>query len=106
MAGTIQVDYDRMRSICTYMETDGEKITDLLKKTKNQMENLRDGKQWEGDAAVKFFNEMDQKVLPALARLADALGAGAVIARESADIIRKADEETQSFFNNPGLIGE
>ena len=103
MTGTTQVDYSRMQSICNYMETDGEKIKDLLKKTKGQIENLRDGKHWEGEAAVKFFNEMDQTVLPALARLADALGSGAVIAREIADIIRKADEETQSFFNNLGL---
>ena len=103
MAGTIQVDYDRLRGVCTYMETDGEKITALLKQTKAQIENLRAGKHWEGEAAVKFFNEMDQTVLPALARLADALGSGAALARESADIIRKADEETQSFFNDLGL---
>jgi len=95
-----------MNNICNYMETDGEKIKDLLKKTKNQMENLRDRKQWEGAAADKFFNEMDQIVLPAVARLADALSAGAEIGRDIGLTIRRADEETQGLFNDLSVIGE
>jgi WXG100 family type VII secretion target len=103
MAGTIQIDYDRMQNLCNAMETYGQQIKDLLNKTKAQIGNLRDGKQWEGAAADKFFNEMDDTVLPALARLEDALGSGAVIAREIVATIRQADEETQGYFNNLGL---
>jgi hypothetical protein len=41
-------------------------------------------------------------VLPAMSRLARALGVGADVAQEIMNTIRQADEETQSYFNSLG----
>jgi WXG100 family type VII secretion target len=73
----------------------------LLKTTKTKVESLHNN-QWVGQAADNFFNEMEQTVLPAMARLAHALGVGAEVANEIMNTIRQADEETQSYFNNLG----
>ena len=73
----------------------------LLKTTKSKVESLHNN-QWVGQGADTFFNEMEQTVLPALARLAHALAIGSDVAQNIVNTIRQADEETQSFFNNIG----
>ena len=101
MAGTTQVNYDEMNGIIKSLKTEEEEIMNLLKTTKSKVESLHN-KQWVGKAANSFFNEMEQTVLPALAKLARALGVGADVARDIVGTIRQADEETQGFFNNLG----
>jgi WXG100 family type VII secretion target len=101
MAGTTQVNYDDMSNIVKSLKAEEEEIMNLLKNTKSKVENLHNN-QWVGQAADNFFNEMEQTVLPAMARLARALGFGANVAQEIMNTIRQADEETQSFFNNLG----
>jgi WXG100 family type VII secretion target len=101
MAGTTQVNYDDMNNIIKTFKTEEEEIMNLLKTTKSKVESLHNN-QWVGQAADNFFNEMEQTVLPALARLARALGVGSDVAQKIVDTIRQADEETQSFFNNLG----
>jgi len=101
MAGTTQVNYDDMQGIVKSMKNEEEEIMALLKQTKSKVESLH-GNQWVGDAADRFFHEMEQVVMPAMARLAHALGVGADVAQEIMNIINQADQETQSFFNNLG----
>ncbi len=101
MAGTTQVNYDDMNGIIKSMKNEEEQIMNLLKSTKSKVESLHNN-QWVGQGADNFFNEMEQTVLPALSRLARALGVGADVAQQIINIIRQADEETQSFFNNIG----
>jgi WXG100 family type VII secretion target len=101
MAGTTQVNYDEMAGIIKSLKSEEDEIMNLLKTTKSKVESLHNN-QWIGQAADNFFNEMEQTVLPAMARLANALGVGAEAAEEICKIIRQADEETQSYFNNLG----
>ena len=99
MAGTTQVNYNDMNGIIKNLKTEEEEIMNLLKTTKSKVESLHNN-QWVGQAADNFFNEMEQAVLPALARLASALGTGGSVAHEIVSTIHQADEETQSYFNN------
>ncbi len=101
MAGTTQVNYNDMDGIVKNLKTEEEEIMNLLKTTKSKVEGLHNH-QWVGQAADNFFNEMEQTVLPALARLARALGVGATVAQEIVNTIHQADEETQSYFTNIG----
>ena len=101
MAGTTQVNYDNMNGIIKGMKNEEEQIMNLLKTTKSKVESLHNN-QWVGQGADTFFNEMEQTVLPALARLAHALAIGSDVAQNIVNTIRQADEETQSFFNNIG----
>ena len=99
MAGTTQVNYNDMNGIIKSFKTEEEEIMNLLKTTKSKVESLHNN-QWVGQAADSFFNEMEQTLLPALARLASALGTGGSKAHEIVSTIHQADEETQRYFNN------
>ena len=101
MAGTTQVNYDDMNGIIKSLKTEEDEIMNLLKTTKSKVESLHNN-QWIGQGADNFFNEMEQTVMPAMARLARALGVGADVAQEIMNTIRQADEETQSYFNSLG----
>jgi WXG100 family type VII secretion target len=90
-----------MNSIVKSLKAEEDEIMNLLKNTKSRVESLH-GNQWVGEAADRFFNEMEQMVLPAMSRLARALGVGADVAQEIMNTIRQADEETQSYFNSLG----
>jgi WXG100 family type VII secretion target len=99
MTDTTQVNYNEMEGVIKSLKAKEEEIMNVLKTTKSKVESLHDT-QWVGQAADSFFNEMEQTVLPALARLANALGTGGNVAQEIVSTIHEADEETQSYFNN------
>jgi WXG100 family type VII secretion target len=99
MTDTTQVNYSEMEGVIKSLKAKEEEIMNVLKTTKSKVESLHDS-QWVGQAADSFFNEMEQTVLPALSRLANALGTGGNVAQEIVSTIHQADEETQSYFNN------
>jgi WXG100 family type VII secretion target len=101
MAKTTQVNYDDMQNIIKGMKSEQAEIGQYLKQTKNKVESLHNN-QWVGQGADKFFNEMEQTVLPAMGRLEQALGQGANVAQQIINIIHNADEGTKSFFSNLG----
>jgi WXG100 family type VII secretion target len=101
MAGTTQVNYDDMQNIIKSLRSEEEEINQLLKQTQSKVESLHNN-QWIGQGADQFFNEMEQSVLPAMGRLAHALGTGANVAQQIINIIHQADEETKSFFSSLG----
>lgn len=97
MASQVQVNYDEMRSIIQRMKSEQAEVLNLLKATKAQVDYIH-GNQWIGRGSEKFFSEMEQRYLPGLQRLANALGTAAEKAQKVVDTIRQADEGTKSFF--------
>jgi len=97
MAGTTIVNYDEMRSISAHFKTMAENISDLAKTTNAKVADLHEDK-WIGRGSDKFFQEMDQLVKPALAKLVQALDLTAVVAEDIVKIISQADEEVKSSF--------
>jgi WXG100 family type VII secretion target len=101
MAGTTQVNYDEMQTIIKSLQSEEEEIMQLMKQTQGKVESLHNN-QWIGQGADKFFDEMEQTVLPAMNRLGHALGVGARVAQQILNTIHHADEETKSYFGNLG----
>jgi WXG100 family type VII secretion target len=101
MGRIVKLNYDFLRSQSSKWRSEQQDIDNLLKQTKSQVEGLHNN-QWVGDAADKFFNEMEQKVFPSLGKLVHALGQGADATKKIEDTIRQHDEETKGFFG--GLI--
>ena len=98
MANQVQVNYDEMRNIVQRMKSEQAEVLNLLKATKAQVDYIH-GNQWIGKGSEKFFTEMEQRYLPALQRLANALGTAAEKADKVVDTIRQADEGTKSLFS-------
>lgn len=101
MANTQQVNYDEMQAIIKQLEGEEEEIKGLLNQTKSKVESLH-GSQWMGEAADKFFNEMENTVLPKTAKMIYALNVAGHVAKQIINIIHQADEETKGFFANLG----
>jgi WXG100 family type VII secretion target len=101
MADTTQIDYDQMQNIIKLFRSEQQEILNLLKQTDSKVEGLR-GNQWIGKGADQFFNEMKTDVLPAVQKLAEALGAAGEAAQKIVEIFNSADEETKGYFSNIG----
>jgi WXG100 family type VII secretion target len=101
MADTTQLDYDQMANIIKMFQSEQQELLNLLKQTDSKVEGLH-GSEWIGKGADQFFNEMKGDVLPAVQRLADALGAAGEAAQKIVEIFRSADEETKGYFGNIG----
>jgi WXG100 family type VII secretion target len=101
MANTQQVNYDEMQAIIKQLEAEEEEIKALLNQTKSKVEALH-GNQWVGEAADKFFNEMEGTVLPKTAKMVYALNVAGHVAKQIINIIHQADEETKGFFASLG----
>jgi WXG100 family type VII secretion target len=101
MADTTQLDYDQMQNIIKMFQSEQQEIMNLLKQTDSKVESLH-GSEWIGKGADQFFNEMKTDVLPAVQRLAEALGAAGEAAQKIVEIFSSADEETRGYFTNIG----
>ena len=101
MANTQQVNYDEMQSIIKQLESEEEEIKALFNQTKSKVESLH-GSQWMGEAADKFFQEMEGQVLPKTTKMIYALNVAGQVAKQIINIIHQADEETKGFFGNIG----
>ena len=95
---TFQLNYDEMTSIAKKFKDEGEDIVRLHANTRQRVRDLY--KEWVGEGADKFFDEMETKLLPAVQRLAHALFLSQDAANEIMKIIQSADEETVGFFRN------
>jgi WXG100 family type VII secretion target len=97
MSKTVQVNYEEMQNIIKNMKSEQAEVATLLRQTKSKVESLHNN-QWVGEAADKFFSEMEGTVLPALNRLENALGTAADVAQKAVNTIQQADEGTKRFF--------
>jgi WXG100 family type VII secretion target len=97
MANFLQLKYSEINQIIKEMQTEQQQIADTLNKTKSMAEALV-GKEWQGDAATKFQNEMNDLYLGKLLRVANALGAMADVAKKVSGHVNQADMSTKAFF--------
>lgn len=94
-----RIQYDDMSTIVQRFRTEQQEIDALHKQLKGKVDSLHNN-QWVGEGSDKWFNEMETQVLPAIQRLAGALGHAGDVANKIAALIRRHDEETKNFFND------
>ena len=97
MANFLQLKYSEINQIIKEMQAEQQQISDTLSKTKNMAEGLV-GKEWQGDAATKFKNEMNEVYLGKLQRVGGALAAMAEVAKKVSGHVNQTDLSTKAFF--------
>jgi WXG100 family type VII secretion target len=70
-ASIIQADYDQLQQIAGMCSSEASNMQDMYSNVLAKYDALRGGG-WEGDAASKFFNEMESYVLPNMKKMVDA----------------------------------
>jgi WXG100 family type VII secretion target len=97
MARLRRVNYDEMGAIVKSFRSEQAEIEALLKQTKSKVESLHNN-QWIGQGSEKFFSEMEGQVLPAVQKLARALGYAGDTAQKIHEVIHRHDEECKPMF--------
>ena len=77
-----QLNYSEISNIIREMQAEQQQITEMLTKTSSMADEIV-GRDWKGDAAVKFQSEMNELYLVKLRRVAEVLGKMAMLPRRS-----------------------
>jgi len=96
----LQVNYDEAGQIAQTLRAEGEEIARLHTQTRQRLDAIH--REWRGDAARAFQQEMNDALLPATLRASNALFAAERVLVEIVSIIRQADEETAGYFKGLG----
>ena len=92
-----QVNFEELHQIANFFANEGEEIVELHMRTRRMVDSLLyDG--WEGIGSERFYDEMYEVVLPALARLYEALSEAALITRKVSEIYGKAQADGAEGF--------
>ncbi len=97
MAANPRCEYPAMQAISKQFQSEQTDIQNLLNQTKSKVETLH-GNLWQGDAADKFFEQMENTILPSMNRLVSALGRASEVTQKVSDTIQQADEGTKGNF--------
>ena len=92
----LQLNYDELGTIAKKFKDEGEDAFKLYTSTRQRVRDLH--KEWIGDAAEKFFDEMENELLPALQRVSKALHLTQDVTNDIMRIVHDADEDTTHFF--------
>lgn len=92
----LQLRYDVLRTIAKQLRDSGEDITLLHTKTRDRVQDLHG--MWKGDAADKFFEEMELGLLPPLNQTAKTLFAMQDVLLRVIKLVQEADQDTVAYF--------
>jgi WXG100 family type VII secretion target len=97
MSDEIQANYGELEQISTQFNNQAQSIQDLQQKVRGSYAKLAD-KGWIGAGANAFFDEMESLILPAQARLQDALEQASQVTTTIAESVKQAEQDASSLF--------
>lgn len=104
-AEIIRVDHQALEQVASKFGDQAQAVAQLLQALQKSYQPLKSGG-WIGRGSTAFCAEMENKILPAVRRLAEALAQANRTTNEIRTIMRNADEEASSNFrNNDGPAG-
>jgi len=104
-ASKVRADHEQLAQITQNFNREGENTRKALQNIKQKMEVLQGG-HWVGKGATKFYNEMNNAVLPSLSRLVLALEQAGRITQKISGLMRQAEDEAAGIFRaNGGGVG-
>ena len=99
MPDQIQVNYEVLNEMENKFVQLADEVQEMANKIKSRDNSLRQGG-WIGRGSDAFYAEMDDLVMPAIARLKRALDEGGQALNRMARIFDEAEQEGQSGFAN------
>jgi WXG100 family type VII secretion target len=97
MGDKTALDFQQLEQIAKKFQQEADELNQQLNNSKGQVENLH-GSGWVGRGSDKFFEEMEQQVLPAMGRLVNAMHMTANILNNIMNVYRQAQEEASNPF--------
>ena len=87
VAPIIQAQYEVLEGISGRFAQQSEQTVQMIQRLQEHLQALQDGG-WEGRGAESFFREMENEVLPATQRLANALSESQAITLQIIQVLR------------------
>jgi len=100
----LRLDKDQMAQIVQMFRAQSESMSEMLSDLKNNYEPLNGG-DFEGDAAVAFFDDFEGSLVPAINRLTEALNNGSQGASETLQTLCDAEEEARDALQSSWIFG-
>lgn len=88
----ISADYPTLEAVASTFDEEHDRVQRVQESVSRHVNGLKNGG-WISDAADSFYREMDDDLLPSLARLMSALGAAGDTTRRIIQIMREAEQE-------------
>ncbi|MBN1285484.1 MAG: WXG100 family type VII secretion target [Anaerolineae bacterium] len=98
MAGKIQARYDELDDVANHFAQEAAEVEQMQQRVRSAIANLQDGG-WIGDAADAFYAEMEDEVLPAVQRLAEALEEANSTVKKISTILSNAEQEAAAIVS-------
>lgn len=95
----IQARYDVLASVASRFGNQAQNNQELLASVRQAL-HLLEGNGWQGRGSTAFFTEMSGEVLPAMQRLAAAMGQARAVTLDIARVLRQAEEEASQPFRD------
>ncbi|MEI6290752.1 MAG: WXG100 family type VII secretion target, partial [Chloroflexota bacterium] len=92
------LNYDELSKIVKVLTSESDDYAQIVSVTNSKMDSLR--KEWEGEAADKFFAEMNGEVVPATLKASKSMLFAHDVLLTIMKTIYEADQETSGFFKN------
>lgn len=93
----IQAQYERLEDVNRRFVAQSEAVEQVYIQVQQCSDALRDGN-WVGQGATAFFAEMQDEILPAFARLRDALENAGQVTQKVSRVVRDAEAEASDSF--------
>ncbi|MCU0480447.1 MAG: WXG100 family type VII secretion target [Anaerolineae bacterium] len=100
MAERIEVDYAQLEKMGALLTQRAETVEEQVNRLRQTMEALRNV--WKGEAADDFFAEMDDRAMPSMRRLQDALSRTGQTLKQVSSAYRQAEEQSGNLFKGGG----
>ncbi len=98
MEGKIQYNYDELQAVIGEFQELSSSLQQTANRIMQKEEALRGGG-WQGQGADKFYQEMDDKVLPALKKAAMAMETAADRVKKKMDTMRAMEDQLKSIMS-------
>lgn len=97
-ASVFRADYDQLNEVAKLFEEQANVAQGFLRDITQQKQRLQDG-DWIGEAGAKFYQRMDDEVLPELKRLVDAMHLSSQVAKAVSGLVKQLEQDTSGIFN-------
>lgn len=97
IAGRLRCHYDEMTKISQMFKQQEDAIKQVNRRLKSQQGTLQGG-EWIGKGATKFFQEMNNEIMPSMTRLEKAMGQAAQVTRQIHSIMHQAEDEASGIL--------
>lgn len=98
----IKIEFDKVDTIASAFSEQSDAVKQMNSNLSSKIDKLRSG-HWVGVGADKFYQEMDQTIMPSLKRLESALGRGSEASKKISQKMHSTEDQCKGIVVKIGI---